>query len=94
VVYSWRMEQKQDSNTPSRHGVKRNRKPIRRGLRRPFEWLGIFLGMLVFTNLTHRMLFALCDFLGATMFLFDRRGRALALTKLRVVPESVTCRIL
>ena len=32
--------------------------------------------------------------LGATMFLFDRRGRALTLTKLRAVPESVTCHIL
>ena len=64
---------------------RRNRKPIRRALRRPFEWLGIFLGMLVLTNLTHRMLFALCDFLGAVMFFFDRKGRALALTNLRVV---------
>ena len=62
-----------------------NRKPIRRALRRPFEWLGILLGMLVFTNLTHRLLFALCDFLGATMFFFDRKGRALALANLRVV---------
>ena len=64
---------------------RRNRKPIRRGLRRPFEWLGIFLGMLVLTHLTHRLLFALCDFLGATMFFFDRKGRALALENLRAV---------
>lgn len=63
----------------------RKQKPIRRGLRRPFEWLGIVLGILVFTNLPHRMLFALCDFLGATMFFFDRKGRALALANLRVV---------
>ena len=90
VVYSLRMDQKQESIQTSRHGVKRNRKPIRRGLRRPFEWLGIFLGMLVFTNLTHRMLFALCDFLAATMFLFDRRGRALALANLRIVLGSAS----
>ncbi len=79
------MEQKQESITPAKHGGKHNRKPIRRGLRRPFEWLGIFLGMLVFTNLTHRMLFGLCDFLGAVMFFFDRRGRALALANLRII---------
>ena len=63
----------------------RNRKPIRRGLRRPFEWLGIFLGMLVLANLPHRLLLALCDFLSGVMFFFDRKGRALALENLRIV---------
>ena len=64
---------------------RRNRKPIRRGLRRPFEWLGIGLGMLVLTNLPHRVLFALCDFMSAVMFFFDRKGRARALANLRIV---------
>ena len=63
----------------------RNRKPIRRGLRRPFEWLGIFLGIAILGNLPHRLLFALCDFASAVMFFFDRRGRTLALKNLRVV---------
>ena len=81
------MAQKPDNSAPNRHGGRRrrNRKPIRRGLRRPFEWLGIFLGMLVLTNLTHRLLFALCDFMSAVMFFFDRRGRTLALANLRAV---------
>ena len=81
------MAQKTDNSASGRHGGRRrrNRKPIRRALRRPFEWLGILLGMLVFTNLTHRLLFALCDFLGAVMFFFDRKGRALSLTNLRAV---------
>ena len=81
------MAQKPDNSAPNRHGgrSRRNRKPIRRGLRRPFEWLGIFLGMLVLTNLTHRLLFALCDFMSAVMFFFDRRGRTLALANLRAV---------
>lgn len=64
---------------------RRNRKPIRRGLRRPFEWLGILLGMLVLSNLPHRALFALCDFMSAVMFFFDRKGRTLALENLRAV---------
>jgi len=69
---------------------RRKRKPIKRGLRRPFEWLGIFLGMLVLSSLSHRVLFALCDFLGAVMFLFDRKGRALALENLRIVRGTVS----
>ena len=63
----------------------RNRKPIRRGLRRPFEWLGIFLGIAILGNLPHCLLFTLCDFASAVMFFFDRRGRTLALKNLRVV---------
>ena len=75
-----------DSTNPKRKGKRRrNRKPIRRGLRRPFEWLGIFLGMLVLANLSHRLLFALCDFMSAVMFFFDRKGRALALDNLRII---------
>ena len=63
----------------------RNRKPIRRGLRRPFEWLGIFLGIAILGNMPHRLLFALCDFMSAVMFFFDRKGRMLALINLRIV---------
>ena len=63
----------------------RNRKPIRRGLRRPFEWLGIFLGVTILGNMPHRLLFALCDFMSAVMFFFDRKGRMLALINLRIV---------
>ena len=63
----------------------RRGKRILRGLRRPFEWLGVVLGLLVFTNLPHRALLAVCDFAGAVMFAFDRRGRDLALFNLRVI---------
>ena len=63
----------------------RRGKRILRGLRRPFEWLGVVLGLLVFTNLPHRALLAVCDFAGAVMFAFDRRGRGLALFNLRVI---------
>ena len=63
----------------------RRGKKILRGLRRPFEWLGVVLGLLVFTNLPHRALLAVCDFAGAVMFAFDRRGRDLALFNLRVI---------
>ena len=63
----------------------RRGKRMRRILRRPFEWLGIVLGLLVFTNLPRRALFAACDVAGAVMFAFDRRGRNLALFNLRVI---------
>ena len=63
----------------------RRGKKILRVLRRPFEWLGVVLGLLVFTNLPHRALLAVCDFAGAVMFAFDRRGRDLALFNLRVI---------
>ena len=63
----------------------RRGKRILRGLRRPFEWLGVVLGLLVFTNLPHRALLAVCDFAGSVMFAFDRRGRDVALFNLRVI---------
>ena len=62
-----------------------NRKPIRRALRRPFEWLGILLGLAVLPNLPRRAMFALCDLLGAVMYAFDRKGKALARENLRIV---------
>ena len=62
-----------------------HQKPIRRTLRRPFEWLGILLGMLIFSNVPHGALFALCDFVSAVMYFFDRAGRSVALFNLRVI---------
>ena len=61
------------------------RKPIKRGLRRPFEWLGIFLGVAILPRLPHSLLFWLCDFMSAIMYRFDRSGRALALANLRLI---------
>lgn len=54
-------------------------------LRIPFEWLGIGLGVLVLSNLSHRSMLGLCDFLSAVMYRFDRAGRKLALFNLRVI---------
>ncbi len=62
-----------------------HRKPFRRALRRPFEWLGILLGLVVFSNLPHRAMLAVCDVASAVMFAFDRAGRAVALFNLRVI---------
>ena len=56
-----------------------------RALRRPFEWTGVFLGYLVLSNLPRRAMLAVCDFAAGVMHFFDRRGRALALSNLRVV---------
>ena len=51
----------------------------------PFEWLGVLLGAVVLSNVSHRVLFAICDVLSAVMYRFDVRGRKLALENLRVV---------
>ena len=63
---------------------------VRRVLQRPFEWLGIGLGWLVLTNLPHRALLGLCDFLSAVMYVFDHRGRCRSLENLRIVRGTCT----
>ena len=63
----------------------RQKKRIVQFLRRPFEWIGIWLGFLVLSNLPRRAMLSVCDFASAVMYRFDRRGRALALSNLRVV---------
>ena len=63
----------------------RREKRFLRALRRPFEWTGVFLGYLVLSNLPRRAMLAVCDFAAGVMHFFDRRGRALALSNLRVV---------
>lgn len=61
------------------------KKILIRRLRRPFEWLGIGLGIAIISNLPRRWMLAFCDLLSAAMYRFDRRGRRLALANLRVV---------
>ena len=63
-------------------------KRFMRRLRRPFEWFGIWLGVLVLASLSHRMLFALCDFMAAVMYRVDVRGRKRALANLRIVMDT------
>lgn len=64
---------------------RRQKKRIFQFLRRPFEWVGIGLGFLVFSNLPRRVMLAVCDVGAAVMHFFDRRGRALAHANLRIV---------
>ena len=64
---------------------RRRKKPIKRGLRRPFEWLGILLGVALLSSLPHRWMLGLCDFISAVMYRFDLRGRALSLANLRLI---------
>ncbi len=61
------------------------RKRIKQILRRPFEWAGVALGFVVFSFLPRRVLFAAADVVSSVMYFFDRRGRELALSNLRVV---------
>jgi len=60
--------------------VKRKLKRAKRVLRRPFEWLGIALGWLVFAHVSHKMLFRICDFIAAVGY--DR------FTLTRLYPEQ------
>ena len=71
----------------------RARKVLVRKLRRPFEWFGIALGVLVLANLPRRWMVAACDFASAVMYACDPRGRRQALFNLRVITGvcPVTC---
>ena len=64
-------------------------KKIKRAVRRPFEWLGIGIGILVFSNLPRRWMLGLCDFISAVMYRFDRAGRRLSLANLRVIKGTL-----
>ena len=59
-------------------------KIVKHALLLPFEWLGVLLGVVVLSNLTHRALFAVCDALSAAMYRLDGRGRRIALENLRI----------
>ena len=65
--------------------LRRRDKRFLRALRRPFEWVGVFLGYLVLSNLPRRAMLAVCDLAAGIMYLFDRSGRTLALANLRVI---------
>ena len=60
-------------------------KRLRRALRRPFEWLGIGLGLALFVPLPRRALFAVADFISAVFWLCDRKGRRHAEANLAVL---------
>lgn len=65
--------------------VSRETKRKLRLLRRPFEWIGILLGLLIFTNLSRRALLRLCDFVSCIMYRFDGRGKAFAEKNLKII---------
>ncbi len=64
---------------------RRRYKSFKRMFRRPFEWLGIGLGLLIFTNLSRRGLLRLCDFIACLMYRFDTRGKVWARKNLEVI---------
>ena len=66
-------------------GRRERMKRFKRTLLAPFEWLGIGLGLAVFTFLPHRALLALCDAVSSLYWLFDSRGRRLAEKNLAVI---------
>ena len=54
-------------------------------MRRPLEWLGIGVGILVLSSLPRKAMLRLCDFMSAVMYRFDDKGRRRALANLRVI---------
>ncbi len=64
---------------------RRKSKELKRLLRRPLEWLGIGLGLLIFTTLPRKGLLRLCDCVSRVMYFFDRKGRRLAAENLCVI---------
>ena len=69
----------------------RDIKKIKRTLRRPFEWLGIGLGILIFSNLPRRWMLRVCDFVSAVMYRLDGIGRRRSLANLRVIRGKIKC---
>lgn len=65
--------------------MRRKAKQLKRALRRPFEWVGIWLGMLFLSNVSHKTLFKICDFLSFAMWRLDSKGRAIAHANLATV---------
>ena len=64
---------------------RRRLKKLKRAVRRPFEWLGIFLALAVFAVLPRRAMLAVCDFASSVMYLFDPRGRARSRANLEIM---------
>ena len=58
---------------------------LKRKMRRPLEWLGIGVGILVLSSLPRKAMLRLCDFMSAVMYRFDDKGRRRALANLRVI---------
>ena len=69
----------------------RKSKEIKRAVRRPFEWLGIGLGIVVLSSLPRRWMLGVCDFVSAVMYRFDGKGRRRSLANLRVIYGKIKC---
>lgn len=67
---------------------KRGKRFLRK-VRVPFEWMGIGLGLLVLSSLPRRGMLAVCDFVSAVMYAFDRRGRRIARQNLDIIFADV-----
>ena len=75
-------EEKKDQKPDS---FSRRMKRVKRAMRRPFEWLGIWLAIAVLSRLSHRALFGVADFMAAVGYMFDRGGRKRAHENLKII---------
>ena len=64
-------------------------KTVKRLLRRPFEWAGIFIGIAIFSSLSRKWMLRTCDFVSAVMYRLDDKGRRRSLANLRVICGKV-----
>ena len=60
-------------------------KRIKHAIEAPFAWIGIAIGFLALTLLSHRLMLALCDAAAVLMYTFDRVGRRRSLEMLHVM---------
>lgn len=70
--------------------MSRKTRTLKNKLLVPFEWIGIALIMCILPWLPSRGFFAFSDFLAALMYVFDRRGKRLALMNLRILRRQKT----
>ena len=59
-------------------------KRVKHAIEFPFEWLGIYLGLLFLAFLPRRWMVAVCDVASSVMYAFDRVGRRRSLEMLHV----------
>ena len=72
--------------------LRRRLKRLKRVVRRPFEWLGILVALAFFAVLPRRAMLAVCDLASLVMYVFDRRGRAIAHRNLGIMFGSLPAR--
>ncbi len=65
--------------------LRRRMKRVKRAIRRPFEWFGVWLAIAVLSHLSHRALFKVADFMAAVGYALDSGGKRRAHGNLKIM---------